>query len=96
VLNAVIFSRNFQSLPDARSWEGKTIKVRGQVRLYKGKPEIILERPGVTVEVAMTEEAQAPASSYPPTERPCRTCRRVFTEKGRDYDCPACRAVGLI
>jgi TonB family protein len=43
--NAVILSRNLQSFPEARSWEGKTIKVRGKIQLYKGKgkPEIILE-----------------------------------------------------
>jgi len=45
VFTAVILERNLHYFPDARSWEGKTIKVRGQVRLYKGKPEIILERP---------------------------------------------------
>jgi exonuclease VII large subunit len=44
VFTAVIFSRNLSSLPEARSWEGKTIKVRGQVQLHQGKPEIVLER----------------------------------------------------
>lgn len=44
VLTAVIFSRNLQSFPDAHSWEGKTIKVRGLVQAYRGKPEIVLER----------------------------------------------------
>jgi DNA/RNA endonuclease YhcR with UshA esterase domain len=42
---AVIFSKNLHSFPEARSWEGKTVTVRGQVQLYKGKPEIVLERP---------------------------------------------------
>ena len=46
VFNAVIFSRNLQTFPDARSWKGRVIKVRGKIELYegKGKPEIILER----------------------------------------------------
>ncbi len=43
--NAVIF--NLQAFPEARTWEGKTIKVRGKIQLYggNGKAEIILERP---------------------------------------------------
>jgi TonB family protein len=46
VFNAVIFKRDFQHFPEARSWEFKTIEVRGKIQLYKGKgkPEIILER----------------------------------------------------
>jgi exonuclease VII large subunit len=46
VLNAVIFSRNLQSLPEARSWEGRFIKVHGKIHFYNGEgtPEIILER----------------------------------------------------
>jgi len=45
VFTAVIFSKDLQPFGDVRSWEGKTITVRGHVQLYKGKPEIILERP---------------------------------------------------
>jgi exonuclease VII large subunit len=45
VFTAVIFSRHLQAFPGARSWEGKTVKIRGHVQLYKGKPEIVLERP---------------------------------------------------
>ncbi len=46
VFNAVIFKRKLRSFPEARSWEGKFIKVRGTIKLYKGigMPEIILER----------------------------------------------------
>lgn len=44
VFTAVIFSKNLQSFPEARSWEGKVIKVRGKVQVYRGKPEIVLER----------------------------------------------------
>jgi len=57
VFNAVILSRNLPSFPEARSWEGKVIEVRGRVELYKGKgkPEILLERPDqVTVESGAT------------------------------------------
>jgi len=44
VFDAVIFERSLKSFPDARSWEGKVIKVRGKVQVYRGKPEIVLER----------------------------------------------------
>ena len=57
VFNAVIFSRNLQSLPEVRSWEGKVINVRGKIQLYKGKgkPEIVLERQDqVTIDPSTT------------------------------------------
>jgi TonB family protein len=57
VFNAVIFSRNLQSFPEVRSWEGKVINVRGKIQLYKGKgkPEIVLERQDqVTVDPSTT------------------------------------------
>ena len=44
VFTVVIFSKNLQSFPEARSWEGKVIKVRGKAQVYRGKPEIVLER----------------------------------------------------
>ncbi len=44
VFTAVIFSKNLQSFPEARSWEGKVIKVRGKVQVYRGKPEVVMER----------------------------------------------------
>jgi TonB family protein len=62
LFNAVIFSQNFQAFPEARTWEGKIITVRGKVQLYKGKgkPEIILERPEqVTAESETTAVPQA-------------------------------------
>jgi TonB family protein len=47
VFNAVIFKKSLQRFPDAQSWEGKVVKIRGTVQRYKGKgkPEIILEQP---------------------------------------------------
>ena len=47
VFNAVILKQSLQRFPDARSWEGKTIEIRGTIQRYKGKgkPEIILEQP---------------------------------------------------
>jgi DNA/RNA endonuclease YhcR with UshA esterase domain len=43
---AVIFRSAKALFPEARSWEGKKVKVRGIVKLYRGKPEIVLETPG--------------------------------------------------
>ena len=45
VFTAVIFSKNLPSFPEARSWEGKVLRVRGQVQMYREKPEIILTAP---------------------------------------------------
>jgi TonB family protein len=66
LFNAVIFGKNVQAFPEARTWEGKTIRVRGKIQLYEdesimqriraeGKPEIILERPEqVTIDSTST------------------------------------------
>lgn len=57
VFNAVIPSRHLQSFPEARSWEGMNVKVRGKIQAYKGKgkPEIIVERQEqVTVDSSTT------------------------------------------
>ncbi len=57
VFNAVILSRNLRSFPEARSLEGKIIRVRGKIQRYKGKgkPEIVLERQEqVTIDLSAT------------------------------------------
>lgn len=38
----VIFSQNTGAFPNAGSLEGKTVDINGPVKLYHGKPEIIL------------------------------------------------------
>jgi DNA/RNA endonuclease YhcR with UshA esterase domain len=40
---AVIFRPAASRFPNPQQWEGKRVRVTGQVRLYRGKPEIILE-----------------------------------------------------
>jgi DNA/RNA endonuclease YhcR with UshA esterase domain len=40
---AVIFRKNALLFPNVHSLEGSEVFVTGEVRLYKGKPEIILE-----------------------------------------------------
>lgn len=40
---AVIFRSAASRFPNPQQWEGKRVRVTGQVRLYRGKPEIILE-----------------------------------------------------
>jgi DNA/RNA endonuclease YhcR with UshA esterase domain len=42
---AVIFRSARPLFPDARSWEGRRLRIRGLVKLYRGKPEIVLEVP---------------------------------------------------
>jgi exonuclease VII large subunit len=40
----VIFSHDLKDIGDVRRLEGRTIEVRGSVKLYEGRPEIILSR----------------------------------------------------
>ncbi len=42
VFTAVIFSRDASKFPNVDALNGKTIDITGPVRLYKGRPEIIL------------------------------------------------------
>jgi DNA/RNA endonuclease YhcR with UshA esterase domain len=42
---AVIFRSAKTLFPEVRSWEGRKVRIRGLVKLYRGKPEIVLERP---------------------------------------------------
>jgi TonB family protein len=82
VFNAVILSS--QSFPEARSWEGKTIEVRGKIQFYKGtgKPEIILERQEqVTIDPSTTlQRSGAPG--------PVSVGGGLGTGQVMDYDSP--------
>jgi DNA/RNA endonuclease YhcR with UshA esterase domain len=42
---AFIPSANAAQFPNAQQYEGRTITVSGEIRLYKGKPEIIVNSP---------------------------------------------------
>jgi DNA/RNA endonuclease YhcR with UshA esterase domain len=42
---AVIFQSARPAFTDPQSWEGKKVRVSGRVKLYKGKPEVVLEKP---------------------------------------------------
>lgn len=42
---AVIFRRSTSLFPDPQQYEGRRVRVTGQVRMYNGKPEIVLESP---------------------------------------------------
>ncbi len=42
---AVIFASAASLFPDVDSWKGKTLSVTGVVKIYRGKPEIILNSP---------------------------------------------------
>ncbi len=41
---AVIFRSAKPLFLEARSWEGKRVRIRGVVKEYRGKPEIVLEK----------------------------------------------------
>ncbi len=42
---AVIFRSAASRFPNPEQWEGKRVRVSGRVRLYRGKPEVVLETP---------------------------------------------------
>ena len=44
VFTAVIFKSAKPLFPEARSWEGKKVRISGVVTESRGKPEIVLER----------------------------------------------------
>ena len=45
VFTATIFKARQPYFSGVKGYEGKVIQVRGIVRLYRGKPEIVLEEP---------------------------------------------------
>lgn len=44
--SVVVFSHDLKDVGDVRRLEGRTIEIRGDVKLYDGRPEIILRRIG--------------------------------------------------
>ncbi|HYK82141.1 MAG TPA: hypothetical protein VEU55_03275 [Gemmatimonadales bacterium] len=43
--SAVIFRTAAPGFPDPKQWQGRRVRVTGQVRLYRARPEIILTGP---------------------------------------------------
>jgi len=43
--SAVIFGRDAAQFDNLRAYQGKTVSVTGKIRLYRGKPEIIVNSP---------------------------------------------------
>ncbi len=38
----VVFARSFDKFPDLNKYEGETVEITGEISLYNGKPQIIL------------------------------------------------------
>jgi hypothetical protein len=45
VFSGVVFAPSAARFGDLTTYRGKRVQITGQIRLYKGKPEIILETP---------------------------------------------------
>jgi hypothetical protein len=43
--SAVIFRSDANKFPDVGKYEGKTVEMRGQIKLYQGRAEIVINRP---------------------------------------------------
>jgi TonB family protein len=68
VFNAIIPESSLASFPEARSWAGKPLLVRGKVQLYKGgMPEIALERREQVTLDSGTAAAPPPESAAAPS-----------------------------
>ena len=49
--SAVILKKTADSFKDVKAWEGKVLSVYGTVKVYRDRPEILLDGPGqATVE----------------------------------------------
>ena len=46
---AVIFASAADRFPNPAQWEGRNVRVTGRVRLYQGRPEIVLDVPSQLV-----------------------------------------------
>ena len=46
---AVIFASAADRFPNPDQWEGRRVRVTGRVRMYQGRPEIILDTPSQLV-----------------------------------------------
>jgi DNA/RNA endonuclease YhcR with UshA esterase domain len=46
---AVIFQSAASRFPNVKQWDGRRVRVSGEVRLYRGKPEIVLDAPAQLV-----------------------------------------------
>jgi len=44
-VTAVVFRAAAGRFPDPHQWEGRRVRVTGEVRLYRGRPEIVLSAP---------------------------------------------------
>jgi DNA/RNA endonuclease YhcR with UshA esterase domain len=45
VFTATVFKANQSEFPGIRKYDGRVVQVKGVVRLYRGKPEIVLTDP---------------------------------------------------
>ena len=45
VFYGVIFNDDARQFPNVRALEGQTVAIRGRIKMYKGKPEIIVDSP---------------------------------------------------
>jgi hypothetical protein len=74
--SVVVFSHDLKDVGDVRRLEGRTIEIRGDVKLYEGRPEIILRRIG---------QIEGGAAMIPPLPKNYDVENRGHFSAGRRY-----------
>jgi DNA/RNA endonuclease YhcR with UshA esterase domain len=49
--NAVIFASAASHFPNPDQWEGRRVRVTGRIRMFQGRPEVVLDQPSQLVAV---------------------------------------------
>ena len=87
VFTATILKAKQALFAGVKGYEGKVVQVRGVVRLYRGKPEIMLsEASQLSAPVDTEQPAAPPAASAAPSEPPASTIADLrFDAQGADF-----------
>ena len=86
VFTATILKAKQPLFTRVKDYEGKVAQVRGVVRLYRGKPEIMLNEPSQLSLPGGTEPPAAPASADTPGEVPSPAVAALrFDPQGVDF-----------
>jgi micrococcal nuclease len=89
----VIFRAASAAFGDPRQYEGKDVVVIGRIRLYNGKPEIILDSPS---QIRLADEAPAPPLPDSGPTTPIRATRPCAVRVIIDGDTIECSRLGSV
>jgi len=93
----VVFESDLKDVGDVRRLEGRTIEIRGPIKLYEGQPEIILNRisqirggaamiPPLPKNYDVENRGHFSAGRLRPTKRPARVKAKPNSTATYGYD----------